>query len=108
MANAGRVGFTTSIASEAERLPSGFQLMQNYPNPFNPNTTIQFQMPIGAHVEIHIYNALGEQITTLFNGYLPDGLHSFKFVAGNFPSGIYFYKIEGGEFTAIRKMLLLK
>jgi len=85
-----------------------FKLCQNYPNPFNPITTIEYELPKNALVEISIYNILGQKIQTLVKQRQSMGVHSIKWDASAFPSGIYFYKIEACEFKRIKKCLLLR
>jgi len=109
MANAGRVGFTSSVAFEAkDNLPSAFKLMQNYPNPFNPSTTIQFQLPKASHVTLTIFNAHGQQIATLLDCEMTVGMHSTSFDAANLASGPYFYKLQTEQFSDVLKMMRLK
>jgi hypothetical protein len=96
----------TSIENEA--IPSEFNLDQNYPNPFNPSTTIRFNLPENVNVKLMVFNSLGEQVSQLINGQMEAGTYSIKFDANTLPSGIYFYRIEAGSFTAIRKMILMK
>jgi predicted GH43/DUF377 family glycosyl hydrolase len=89
-------------------IPRYHVLSQNYPNPFNPSTTIEFTLPKPESVKIEIYNIIGQKIETLLNKPMPAGDHRVTFNAGNFPSGIYFYRIEAGEFQDVKKMVLLK
>ncbi|MEJ2196703.1 MAG: T9SS type A sorting domain-containing protein [Ignavibacteriaceae bacterium] len=85
-----------------------YNLSQNYPNPFNPNTTIKYSIPVGGVVKLTILNTIGEEIEILVNEYKSEGIHDVIFNAENIPSGIYFYKIETGNFNSVRKMILLK
>lgn len=89
-------------------IPLTYALMQNYPNPFNPNTNIQFQIPKDGHVTISVYNSLGQQVTTLVDRDLKCGVHHVTFDAAEFSSGIYYYRIQAGDFLKVNKMLLLK
>ena len=89
-------------------IPREFKLMQNYPNPFNPTTQIRFGIPRATHVKIEIYNLLGEVVATLVNGRKEPGFHIVNFDAGHLSSGFYFYKLAASDFTAVRKMVLLK
>jgi len=98
---------TTSV-SEGDGLPERFALEQNYPNPFNPATTINFALPKASNVKLAIYNVLGQKVATLVDGQLNAGAHVFKFNAGSLASGVYFYRLEAGGYTANKKMLLLK
>lgn len=89
-------------------LPTEFSLKQNYPNPFNPNTNIQYDLPSDNVVSIKIFDVMGREITVLVNEYKPAGRYSIGFNGANLSSGIYYYKIEAGNFTQVKKMLLLK
>jgi hypothetical protein len=83
-------------------------LFQNYPNPFNPTTTIQFDLPRSAKVELKIYNILGHQVAILANDFFPAGTHHVSWNAANLPSGIYFCRMEAAGFAQTRKMLLVR
>jgi hypothetical protein len=89
-------------------VPTNFSLKQNYPNPFNPSTVISFSLPKAENVTLKIYNILGSEITTLLNEELNAGNYSIDFNASNLASGTYFYKINAGNFTEVRKMNLIK
>jgi len=91
-----------------DNLPGGFELFQNYPNPFNPSTTIAFELPKSSPVTVEVYNLLGELIERAELGRLSAGRHSYNFQAGNLASGIYLYRLKAGEYSAIKKMALLK
>jgi len=80
----------------------------NYPNPFNPETTINYSIPNGEYVSVKIYNTLGEEIATLFSGYVEAGKHSVSFDASKLSSGMYIYKLSAGSKTQIKKMILAK
>ena len=89
-------------------MPEKFNLHQNYPNPFNPTTTIRFDLTRDAHVTLTIYNALGQEVTTLVNQRMTAGFKAVVWDASQMPSGTYFYTLKAGDFTATRKMLLVK
>ena len=93
---------------EIENQPSEYFLMQNYPNPFNPSTTIQYSIPQSGEVRLSIFNSLGEEVGTLVNELKESGSYEVEFSANEFPSGIYFYKIQSGAFVESKKMILLK
>lgn len=97
----------TAVISNNQQ-PYKFQLDQNYPNPFNPSTKIEFQIAKPGLVSLKVYNVLGEKVATLVNENKQPGTYSIEFEGNNYPSGIYFYKIETNGFTAVHKMLLLK
>lgn len=98
---------TTSVKEKTLK-SKGFSLMQNYPNPFNPITVISYQVPFPGHVKIKIYDTLGKEITTLVNEEKQPGFYQVVFNGSNLPSGVYMYKLEAGDFTATKKLMLLK
>jgi hypothetical protein len=100
-------GFPTSV-EPGSTLPTNFELSQNYPNPFNPSTTIQFAITNESNVNLSIYNALGELVSTLVNEQLKSGYHQYEFDASNLASGIYIYRIIAGDFVETKKMVLLR
>ena len=83
-------------------------LYQNYPNPFNPTTMINYQIPQDGLVVLKIYNMLGEEVATLVNEHKDAGYYKVQFETNNLPSGIYLYKIQAGDFSEVKNMLLLK
>lgn len=83
-------------------------LFQNYPNPFNPVTTIIYQIPYEAHVSVLIYNLQGQVVARLVDEQQSEGNHSVQWNAVCLPSGVYFCKMKTGEFSSIRKIMLLK
>ena len=85
-----------------------YKLEQNYPNPFNPTTTIGFGIPEKGTVRLSVLNILGEEIKILLNEEKEAGYHSIDFNASDLPSGVYFYRIQSGSYSEMRKMLLLK
>ncbi len=85
-----------------------FALKQNYPNPFNPTTEISFDVPKESNVRLSVYNSLGQKVADLLNEKLSAGTHRVKFDGSYLTSGIYFYKMESGGFTEIKKMILMK
>ena len=88
--------------------PKTFKLYQNFPNPFNPSTIIGFNIPEQGYVSLIIYNSIGQEISEPIRGHESAGYHNVKFNAADLPSGIYFYKIDYGNFSQVKKMLLLK
>ena len=88
--------------------PVKYDLSQNYPNPFNPSTAIKFTLAKGGNVTLKIYNTLGEEVALLVNQVMESGNHEVNFDAFNLGSGIYFYRIEAGDFSQVKKMTLLK
>jgi hypothetical protein len=88
--------------------PTTFTLNQNYPNPFNPTTKISFFLEKSGLTTLSVYNVLGQKIATLLSKDLQIGKHSVDFNGTELSSGVYFYKIESGDFTSVKKMMLLK
>jgi hypothetical protein len=89
-------------------LPKEYQLNNNYPNPFNPTTTISYSIPKVSLTKLVIYDVLGREITRLVNEVKNPGTYSVTFNASNFASGVYFYRLESGDFVDVKKMLLIK
>ncbi len=89
-------------------LPTKFSIDQNYPNPFNPSTIISYALPEASNVKLIVYNSLGQEVSTLINSTQDAGVHNINFNASNLTSGLYFYRIEAGNFTQVKKMILLK
>ena len=88
--------------------PSDYALHQNFPNPYNPVTTIKYEIPSKATMQLNIYNTLGEVIQVLVNEEKPVGYYEIEFDASSFASGVYFYRIQAGDFIKTKKMILLK
>lgn len=89
-------------------IPTDFALEQNYPNPFNPTTNISFSLPEAGNVSLKIYNALGQEVTTLVNQFMNAGRSEIAFDAANLPTGIYLYSLTAGNFNSVKKMILIK
>lgn len=85
-----------------------YALFTNYPNPFNPTTTIRFSLASGSHVSLIIYNSLGQRVATLVNSDMSAGIHEQVWNAGSCASGVYFYELRAGNFTSVKKLLLMK
>lgn len=103
----------TDIKSSQNKLPTGYALQQNYPNPFNPITKIRYSVPSvrthgNASVHLDVYDILGRKIATLVNKKQPPGNYSVEFNAEKLASGIYFYKMQVGNFVETKKLVLLK
>jgi hypothetical protein len=88
--------------------PIEYELSQNYPNPFNPSTTIRFSIPEKGNVKLMIYNILGETVATLLNEAKEAGVHTISYNAAELKSGVYFYKLESGNFMRVKKMSLVR
>jgi hypothetical protein len=85
-----------------------FELVQNYPNPFNPVTFIKYEIPQDNRVFLTIYNITGSEVATLINEHKSAGSHIVEFNASNLPSGVYIYKLQAGNYSAVKKLTLLK
>ncbi len=89
-------------------VPVALKLKQNYPNPFNPSTTIGFDLPEKARVRIDVFNVTGQKVATIVNNTLHAGSHALQFDASELSSGTYIYRIQAGNYTETRKMILIK
>lgn len=98
----------TNVKENHNIIPDNYSLYQNFPNPFNPSTTISFDISHSSFVTLKIFDMLGREIKTLVNGYKANGKYSVSFDASSLSSGVYFYEIESGDFSSIKKMILLK
>ncbi|MGA2623781.1 MAG: T9SS type A sorting domain-containing protein, partial [Bacteroidota bacterium] len=93
---------------EEKGLPTTYSLQQNYPNPFNPATTIKYGIPLQSFVTLKLYNMLGQEVAVLVNGEQHAGYYSVNFNANALASGLYFYRLQTGAFSATKKMMLVK
>ena len=99
----------TSVSeNNKSSLPDDFALFQNFPNPFNPSTNITYSLPKNAHVILKIYDVLGREITTLVNEEKSAGYYSMRFDGSKLSSGVYFYRIQAGNFVSTKKFVLMK
>ncbi len=99
---------STGIDKLGNEIPTNFSSRQNYPNPFNPTTNISYELPKESNVLIKIYNVYGQEIRTLKNEKQPMGYYYITFDGTGLPSGVYFYKIEVGDFREVKKMVMLR
>ena len=104
----GTLGNVTGVGTPPSSKPSTYQLQQNYPNPFNPGTTITYSLPTQTTVSLTVYDLLGRDVATLVQDEKPAGTYSVYFDASHLSSGIYFYTISAGSFSATRKLMLIK
>jgi len=88
--------------------PGEFALYQNYPNPFNPTTTISFNIGENSIVRLSVFDLLGREVAVLVNGQMNSGAFTVTFDASQMAGGVYFYRLEAGSFTAVRRLMLLK
>ncbi|MBK8983186.1 MAG: T9SS type A sorting domain-containing protein [Ignavibacteria bacterium] len=99
---------TTSIQNYNLLVADKFELYQNFPNPFNPVTKITFSIPVSGNISIKVYDITGKEIKTLVNEFRNAGTYDTEFNGADLSSGVYYYKMETGSFTEIKKMILIK
>jgi len=102
------IDIVTSVNDPDLSYPLSFKLFDNYPNPFNPSTTIKYELPQNGKVKLIVYDLLGREVKTLVNGFKQKGRYEISFDASQLSSGVYIYRISANEFSASRKMVLLK
>jgi hypothetical protein len=103
------VANVTSVQPGAvAQAPVTFMLSQNYPNPFNPSTMITFDIPERSLVALVVYDLLGREVATLVRGEMNAGHYETRFDGGGRATGVYFYRLESGGHSLVRKMLLMK
>jgi hypothetical protein len=99
----------TSISKDrTDEIPGEYELRQNFPNPFNPSTVISYQLHAAGQVILKVYNVLGREVKTLVSERQTAGSHHVTFNAGSLPSGVYFYRIQAGDYHDAKKLILLK
>jgi endo-1,4-beta-xylanase len=98
----------TGVEERVSALPSKYELKQNFPNPFNPTTEIQYSVPRNGHISLKVYNLLGQEVVTLFDGVRPSGNYMTTFNAAGLAAGVYFYRLQAGNFAETKKLILLK
>jgi flagellar hook assembly protein FlgD len=96
------------ISGNTQGTSNDYKLFQNYPNPFNPATNIRYSIKENGIVTIKIYDILGKEIATLVNEKQSPGMYEVTWDASQYSSGIYFYKLTAGEFSEVKKMILIK
>ena len=100
---------TTSVAERTGTdVPASYGLSQNYPNPFNPSTTVQYALPAAGMTTLKVYNLLGQEVATLVNEMQAPGTYKVQFNASSLSSGVYFFRVQSGSFSAVKKMVLVK
>lgn len=101
-------GEVLSIQINGNNTPEDYHLSQNYPNPFNPTSSITFDIPVTSFARLVVYDQLGREIAVLVNEDLTPGSYKSEWDAADFPSGVYFYKLQAGDFVETKKMVLIK
>ncbi len=89
-------------------LPEQYSLSQNYPNPFNPTTIIVYGIREKTNVELKLFDVLGREVKTIINSEQAAGYYEIEFIASRLASGVYFYRLQAGDFVETKKMVLLK
>jgi hypothetical protein len=95
-------------ARNAAAIPEEFSLIQNYPNPFNPATVISYHLPVLSDVKLAIYDLLGREVAVLVNEKMDAGVHEVRFEASALPSGMFFYRLNAGDFVQTKRLVFLK
>ncbi|MDZ7267556.1 MAG: T9SS type A sorting domain-containing protein [candidate division KSB1 bacterium] len=103
-----RQGVITGVQQPALEMPQVYALAQNYPNPFNPSTVISFQLPVGSHVTLKVFDVNGREVATLVDGEMAAGNHTVTFAPHELAGGIYFYQLTAGKFSQTRKAVLIQ
>ncbi|KAA3618645.1 MAG: DUF4397 domain-containing protein [Calditrichaeota bacterium] len=98
----------TAVAETENTIPERFALGQNYPNPFNPSTIIPFDVAQSGHVELKIFNTMGQVVATLVNGTMEAGKHQVTFNPAKLATGVYFYRVQFDNITLQKRMLFIK
>ncbi len=94
--------------SGTHEIPAAYRLDQNYPNPFNPTTNIKYAVPKDGNVSLKIYDVLGNEVSTIVDGFMKAGVYNAEFNGANLASGVYFYTLKTNDYTATRKMAMVK
>ncbi len=110
------VNIFTSVEKNSAKPPKSFKLEQNYPNPFNPTTVISYKLTVNSKIVLKVYDLLGREVATLINEMQSAGEHTVEWNAEDFPSGVYFYRLQArqqtggqaGSYTETKRMILLK
>jgi hypothetical protein len=103
-----KVNTVTGVENLNNTVPAKYNLAQNYPNPFNPTTNIHFSIPQNGNVSLKIYDIIGNEVATYYDGFLKAGIYNAEFDGTKLSSGIYFYRLTAGNFSETKKMMLVK
>lgn len=98
----------TGLGNEGNNLPTKFELSQNFPNPFNPVTKINFSIPKKSNITLRVFDLLGKEVALLLNTNKEAGYYSIDFNGQDLSSGVYYYRLEAGDFVDVKKMMLIK
>ncbi len=101
-------GPVSSVQESDPVIPAAFELLQNYPNPFNPSTRIRFNVASSEFVDLKVFDLLGREVATLASEKMEPGTYERSFDATGLPTGVYFYRLQAGEFVQTRKLAVLR
>jgi hypothetical protein len=104
----GSFAYSNQVEVDFGAGPEEFGISQNYPNPFNPTTTIEFQVPMESEVVVTLYDMLGKEVSTLLREVKPAGYHTLTLNAVNLSTGVYYYRMTAGDFSQVKKMIVIK
>ncbi len=104
----GHFSYSPLVEVSAGKFPAQFDLYQNFPNPFNPSTSIKFMIPTGNFVTLNVFDALGRNVSVLVNEWKDVGEYTVRFDGSTISSGLYFYQITAGNYSTVKRMLLIK
>jgi hypothetical protein len=103
-----QIQLTLADAGKWLTLPTVFALRQNFPNPSNPGTTIRYELPVASTVRLSLFDILGREVSVLVTERREAGIHEIRFDASGLSSGIYFYRLQAGDFVQTKRLLVLK
>jgi len=107
-ASAKLASISTTVPRDPVVVPVTDVLEQNYPNPFNPETQITFDITHAAFATLKVYNVTGQEVASLLEQHVDPGRYTVSFSSRTLPSGVYYYRIQAGNWTATRKMVMMK
>jgi hypothetical protein len=103
-----KLSYITGVRTSSSSIPETVELGQNFPNPFNPTTTIRYALPERSHVNLTVFNTLGQQVSALVNEIQDAGHHDVRFDGSGLASGVYFYRLQAGDFVQSKKLIVLR
>jgi hypothetical protein len=104
----GLVRSASGVAASGGSTAARFALSQNYPNPFNPSTLIGYSIPSAGRVSLNVYDVLGREVATLFEGFRQPGSYTVRFDGTGLPSGVYLYRLQSGGMVETRKLVIVR
>jgi hypothetical protein len=103
-----KVRIPSGVGIIMREIPKDYVLSQNYPNPFNPSTIIEYELPLASYVSLKVFNVLGLEVATPVNEVKPAGRFTSHLDASSMPSGVYFYRLQAGDFVVTKRLVVLK